>query len=146
MSGTIEPATVASDAGRSIVRELTRIEDATLQHPETVEIAITELHTLLRKFDPVAKATPAQYPLVAAGFDPDAVLQQIREISKQPTLKITQIRFKADELAKLKKIGLPKGTMHHRDSLLQWYKIHWDALVDGIREWGDPSEAGSEDD
>jgi hypothetical protein len=129
-----------------MVREIMRIENAILEHPETIEIVITELNTLLQKFDPAAKGRPAAYPLVPVSFDSGEILERIRAVSRQPKLKITDIRFKADQLAKLRKIALPKATMNHKDPLLQWYKIHWDTLADDIRGWRGFSGPSSDDD
>jgi hypothetical protein len=145
-SPAIEGPVPVSAPSPPIVKEIMRIEDAILQHPELIDIALTELHALLQKFDPAAKEKPAKYPLVPTGFNSGEVLEQICELSKQPKLKVTEVRFAADRLAKLRKLALPKQTMHHKDSLLLWYKIHWDVLKDDIRTWKDVSGGSSDDD
>jgi hypothetical protein len=116
------------------------MEDYVLQHPETLEIFITELHCLLNKVDPAVKEQKTFWPIVPPGFDADDILRRIREITKAQRVKVTDIRFKADQLAKLRKIPLPKATMNHKEPLMQWFKIHWDELVDDLREWNPNGE------
>jgi hypothetical protein len=126
----------SSDSQRAIVDSIVRIEDSLLRNPETLEIVVSELHGLLNKLDPsVRERKAAVWPIVPASFDPDEVLRRIREETKMPRLKVTDIRFKADQLAKRKKIPLPKGTMNHKEPLMQWYKVHWDELVEDLRQW-----------
>jgi hypothetical protein len=72
---------------------------------------------------------------VRDGFGPDWVLKHIHELSQCPNLKITPIRFKADQLSKGKRIPLPNSTRKHKEPLLQWYEINWELLADDIRGW-----------
>jgi hypothetical protein len=131
----------ATDGSRSLVTAISKIEDSLIQHPEMLEIAMTELNSILNKFDPAVKDKKVSYPLVPSGFNPDDVQKQIRDLSRLDNLKVTDIRFKADQLAKAKRIPLPKATMNHKEPLLQWYKIHWNELVDDIRHWKEEVES-----
>jgi hypothetical protein len=117
---------------------LNLIEHAISENRDNMEPVITEFHYLLNKWDPrVASGTRQPYKLVKDGFEPDRVLKQIRDVSQCPTLKIPQIRFKADQLSKAKRIPLPNSTRKHKDPLLQWFAINWKALAEDIQSWKD---------
>jgi hypothetical protein len=122
----------------SIEECLNRIEHAISENPDNLEPVITEFHYLLNKWDPrILSGARQQYKLVKDGFEPDRVLKQIREVSQCPTLKIPQIRFKADQLSKAKRIPLPNSTRKHKDPLLQWFEINWNAFVEDLQSWKD---------
>jgi hypothetical protein len=125
------------EAPPSVVTAITKIENSIMQRPEILEIAMTELNSLLNKYDPAVKDKKTTYPLVPAGFNADDVQKQIRDVSGMDNLKVTDIRFRADQLAKAKRLPLPKATMNHKEPLLQWFKIHWNDVVDDIRHWKD---------
>jgi hypothetical protein len=126
---------------------MTNLEDLTLaqcflhleqnihDHPNNLEPIITELHSILNKWDPRVKQKAHPWPLVHDAFPADEVLKRIRDTADLQTLKIPQIRFKADQLSKTKRIPLPNSTRKHKDPLLQWFSIHWAALVDDIKTW-----------
>jgi hypothetical protein len=120
----------------SVEECLRRIEEAIQENRKNLEPVITEFHCLLNKWDPQIKAGQrAPYKLVKDGFECDAVLKRIREVSQCPTLKIPQIRFKADQLSKSKRIALPNSTRKHKEPMLQWFDIHWETLYDDIQGW-----------
>lgn len=107
--------------------------------PETLDLVMTELHCLLNKYDPISvskKSTRSRWLLVRDGFDSRVMMKQITDTAGMPDLKVQDIRLKADSLSELKEIPLPGSTRTHREALLQWFKINWDAIVDDIRTWG----------
>jgi hypothetical protein len=112
-----------------------QLEQNIRDNPGNLEPILTELHSILNKWDPRVKAKTHIWPLVQESFQPDDVLKRIRDTADLPTLKIPQIRFKADELSHTKRIPLPSCTRKHKDPLLQWFDIHWAVFVDDIRTW-----------
>jgi hypothetical protein len=116
---------------RSIAELLDQIEDFVRLDPRNLEPVITELHTLINNNDPDITEL---YPLVKDGFEADRILKNIRELS-QRALTVPQIRFKADELSRKKRIPLPNSTRKHKEPLMQWFKIHWRDLVADIEKW-----------
>jgi hypothetical protein len=125
-------------ADLSIEECLHRIEQCVGENRNYLEPVITELHSLLNKWDRrVSDGPRPAYKLVREGFDPDRVLKQIRELAERPNLKIPQIRFKADQLSKAKRIPLPNSTRKHKEPLLQWYEMNWELVADDIQGWKD---------
>jgi hypothetical protein len=129
----------------SILEAFDQIERQVQKCPDNLETVITELHSLLNKYDPtIAAGQRSEYKLVRYGFNADEVLRSIRELAKAPNLKVTQIRFKADELSRQKRIPLPNSTRKHKNALLQWFQIHWRELAVDIAEWRADSIPGAD--
>lgn len=106
------------------------------EKPDIYELALTELHYVLNKFDPdIHEKKKPSYRLVKDDFDPEETLKRIRTAADSPNLKIPEIRFKADQLSRLKQIPLPKSTRKHKEPLLQWFHIHWAELEAEVRDW-----------
>jgi hypothetical protein len=114
---------------------LVRIHEAVDSHPIYCETAITELHSLLNKLT-LPGESRRLYPLVRDGFVADDMLKKIRDTANLPLLKVPQIRYKADELAKAKNIPLPNSTRKHKEPLLQWFQTNWNELEADVRIWG----------
>ncbi|OHT00764.1 hypothetical protein TRFO_32450 [Tritrichomonas foetus] len=116
---------------------LNRIRTNVENNPKNLEPVITELNSILNKYDPEYQDKNRSLPLVPSNFDPDAVYEKICRTSEKQSLKIPFIRFKADEFSKSFRIPLPNYTRKHREPLLQWYNINWDILEPSIRLWRD---------
>jgi hypothetical protein len=108
-----------------------RIEQSIRDNPTNLEPVITEFHSLLNKWysQIQGKDQGGHYKLTKDGFDCERVLKQIRELAQRKDLKIPQIRFKADQLSKSKRIPLPNSTRKHKEPLLQWFEINWAILA-----------------
>jgi hypothetical protein len=112
-----------------------RIQELMTADPRLTNTILTEFHAILNKAMPSPKGLPPKFPLVPDDFNPEKVLKLIQETAELPLLKIPQIRYKADELAKKRKIPLPDSTRKHRDPLLQWFHVYWNELSDDIPHW-----------
>jgi hypothetical protein len=120
----------------SINELLAQIEEHIRRDPNNLEPVLTELFALLNKHDPdILNGDRQPYKLVKEGFDADRTLKNIHDLAKSPGLTVPQIRFKADELSRSKRIPLPNSTRKHKEPLMQWFHIHWRELAGDIEKW-----------
>jgi hypothetical protein len=115
-----------------IADEVAELERCIRERPSNLEPILTEMYYLIKKFDP--SCTVLRKP-VRSDFEPEKFLKQIRDRSGMPDMTIPQIRFKADELSKAKRIPLPNSTRKHKEPLLQWFSIHWNEIAHDISQW-----------
>ena len=77
---------------------LNQIRQNVIENPKNLEPVITELNSILNKYDPeIIQDKSKQLPLFPPDFDADFWLEKIAKTSNKK-LKIPQIRFKADTI------------------------------------------------
>jgi hypothetical protein len=144
VAGRFEIFPMASRAGSvSFPEVLTAIEAEVHAHPENTETVITELLYLMEKFD---KASVQNTPLIRPGFEPDDVLARIKKHAQLPKLTVPNIRFFAASLSRSKHLPLPEATRKHKQALMQWFDVHWDAIVADIGQWKNEEAKADDDD
>jgi hypothetical protein len=74
---------------------------------------------------------------VKDGFEPEDMFKQIRDHAKSPSLLVTDMRFKADELSRTHRIPLPNSTRKNKAALMQWYNVWWNEVADDVAKWGE---------
>ena len=129
----------------SIEMLLSQIRQNVIDNPNNLEPVITELNSILNKYDPeILQDKSKQLPLYQSNFNADFWLDKIAKTSNKK-LKIPQIRFKADKLSKDLKIPLPNSTRKHKEPLLLWYQINWDKLEKHVQNWKDEENIPEDD-
>lgn len=120
----------------NIQKHLKEIKDNVLQNPKNLEPVITELTSILNKFDPTCiNDSSRKRPLFKIEIDSQAWIQKIRDVSNNQDLGIRQIRYKSEELSKKLLIPLPNSTKNHQEPLLYWYKTNWTVLEPHLINW-----------
>ena len=105
------------------------IQDHLKNHPEDSTIISTEFAYIINKYDPdIKNGTKEKLPLVNSDFLEKTVIITNKIIELIGDFKIPDLRFAADKLSKQLNIPFPSATRKNRESLLQWYYIHWDLI------------------
>lgn len=119
-----------------IKKNLADIKQNVIQNPKNLEPVITELTSILNKFDTdTSNDNSGKRPLFQIDIDSVEWIQKIRDISGISDLKIRQIRYKSEELSKKLSIPLPNSTKNHQEPLLYWYQINWEILEPHLKNW-----------
>jgi hypothetical protein len=111
---------------------IAQLEASIIERPSNLEPILTELYYLIKRFMPDSNVLEKP---TRPDFQPERFLKKLREHSGMPNMTIPQIRFKADELSKTKRIPLPNSTRKHREPLLQWFSIHWKEISNDVAQW-----------
>lgn len=127
-----------------ILKNLQEIKENVIQYPKNLEPVITELTSILNKFDPdcVNNKIPKR-PLFKIEIDSQEWIQKIRDVSNNQELGIRQIRYKSEELSKRLLIPLPNSTKNHQEPLLYWYQTNWAELEPHLRNWNSETDASN---
>lgn len=115
---------------------LNQILEQARQHPTYANTILTDLHSIINKFDPdILSGKEPALPLVHPSFKPK--VKQIKEkiysiISAK--IKIPELRFEADRIAQDLGIPLPNSTRKNNEALMQWFDSNWGAVEPKLSE------------
>lgn len=110
-----------------LISLMSKIKQIANVHPTYQNVILTDLYSILNKFDPRCAQNP--FPLVPADAKikgknvKDKIFQSIGKAVKIPSL-----RFEADKLSQELGIPLPNSTRKHNEALMQWFDDHWDII------------------
>jgi hypothetical protein len=117
----------SQDGIRAILDEIRQhLQD----HPADTDVVITEINSMVNKMDPGIRGRHLpSLSLVRPDFHQRAKLirDKVTELVGK-RVKIPDLRFEADRLARQLQIPLPNSTRKNNETLLQWFDTHWDRL------------------
>ena len=105
------------------------------KHPVDEEAVLTELNSLINKYDPDIKSGVVQpLPLVSPEFKPNVknVREKIWALLGRK-MKIPDLRYEADKLSRELGILLPNSTRKNNEALMQWFDLHWSVIAPRLR-------------
>lgn len=115
---------------------LNQIAEQAQQHPNYVNTILTDLHSIINKFDPEIKnGKQPPLPLISPAFKPKVKIIKERIHSILETkIKIPELRFEADRIAQELNLPLPNSTRKNNEALMQWFDSNWDLIEPKLQE------------
>ena len=120
----------------SIDELLQQIQEQAKQHPNYINTIITDLHSIINKFDPeIQNGKKEPLPLIDPAFKSKVKLvkEKIYTILEKK-IKIPDLRFEADRIAQEINIPLPNSTRKNNEALMQWFDSYWELIEPKLKE------------
>ena len=125
-----------SEQSSSLPEILSEIKKYASENPNYVNTIITELHSIVNKYDPDIKTGKKEaLPLVDPSFKPK--VKQIKENIFQKIgykIKIPDLRFEAIQISHKVGIPLPNATRKNNEALMQWFESNWEVLEPNLSQ------------
>lgn len=113
-----------------------QIQEQAKLHPNYINTIITDLHSIINKFDPeIQSGKKDALPLIDPSFKSKVKLVKERIFTVlEKKIKIPDLRFEADRIAQEINIPLPNSTRKNNEALMQWFDSNWDLIEPKLRE------------
>ena len=125
---------------------LAKILEHVTKNPIDEEVIVTELNSLINKFDPEIRSGACQpLPLVSPEFKPNVknVREKIWTVLGRK-MKIPDLRYEADRLSRELGILLPNSTRKNNEALMHWFETHWTLIAPRLRGFPHVSDGGAQ--